>query len=387
MHEVINCQVTEKDLVEWCKHLNDPSWLQKRRLDFWKSMDELELPLFKYSLGVNALLSSIDLKLPSHVSITTFSNSDAKITTGIESFQKKELFSVFNPKENKLTALHAALVTSVTVIEIPKDVKINEPIVIDTQAANSWASDHLLIIAHPNSGAIIIDNSQGNGRGWRTQGVEIIVESGANVTFASLQTLPQSMNQISFHHAQVHKDGNLNWIEGNFGATELLSKTVTDLVGNGSAVNMQSLFFGCHDQRYDLEGVIHHRSPYSTSNLIAKGVLKDSAKSIYRGLIKIHKNANGCKGIQQEDMLLLSNNAEADAIPILEIDNNDVSCNHSATVGKIDPELLFYMNSRGIPQDEARRLLVLAFFTPILDKLHHKKIEDNMLQLVESRLQ
>ncbi len=394
MEQSLTMQVTEKDVVAWLKKCNFSAVLQKKRLELWNSIPSLPSPQMKYSLGVGSILSQLDCNsLPATPSSVLIEGEGAAVTKGSEAFEKKELFSVFNPEENKFTALHGALVSSLTVIEIPEGKELDSPIVITTKVAEEWCSDHVLIIAKPNSRAIIIDrtdsdnaNPESSNNGWRTQGIEIIVESGATLTFASLQTLPKQVNQIAFHHARIEKDATLNWIEGNFGATELFSTTRTDLVGQGSSVTMQSIFFGCGHQKYDLQGVINHRSPLSTSNLIAKGVLKDYAKSIYRGLIKIHKNADGCKGLQQEDTLLLSNTSEADALPVLEIDNNDVVCNHSATVGKLDPELLFYMGSRGIPEDEAKRLLVLAFFTPILDKLHHKKIEENMLCIVEERL-
>ena len=390
MAQVLNLHAADKQLAAWLKLRDDPPWLRQRRMDAWAAIGHLPPPPLKYSLGVGSMLSAIEIEsLPGESCTQQVQGIGVYVTKGSAAFQRKELFSLLSPNENKLTALHAALLGSVTIIEIPEGAALKDPIVLASSLPAIWSSDHVVIIARKNSSAILSDEAVMESaimKTWRTQGVEIIVEENASLVYANMQALPSSVNQVSYHVGQVHRGAKLVWIEGNFGCTELFARTQTDLCGEGSSVNHQSIFFGCTEQRYDLEGVIHHRSPDSCSNLIAKGVLRDSAKSIYRGLIKMHANARGCRGVQREDTLLMANTAEADAIPVLEIDNNEVACSHSATVGKLDPELLFYMRSRGMAEGEAKRLLMLAFFTPILSQIQHKVIEEKMLHLIRERI-
>ena len=129
-----------------------------------------------------------------------------------------------------------------------------------------------------------------------------------------------------------------------------------------------------------------HNGPHTWSDIFTKGALTGSSKCLYRGLVKIKENAFGSNGYQKEDTLLLSEDAVADSIPNLEIDNNDVRCTHGASIGKIDMEKMFYMKSRGLNEEQATWKYVKGFFEQLIPKIQIEHLRDNMHKMIEERM-
>ena len=138
---------------------------------------------------------------------------------------------------------------------------------------------------------------------------------------------------------------------------------------------MLGIFFADGDQFFDHHTWQLHESPYATSDLEFKGALKDSARSVYSGLIKVSEGAQKTDAYQQNRNLVLSREARADSIPNLEIGANDVRCTHGATVSQVEPEHLFYLQARGIPRTEAQKLIVEGFFRPVIDRIPVEEIQ------------
>ena len=178
----------------------------------------------------------------------------------------------------------------------------------------------------------------------------------------------------------------INWLDCCFGSNVTLSEVTTNLNGEGAETNNYGIFFGNKKQQFDLVANSMHNMPDTKSDIFTKGALTDKSKCIYRGLVKIQKNASGSNGYQKEDTLLLSPNAAADSIPDLEINNSDVKCSHGASIGRIDREKLFYLMSRGMDETEATRIYVKGFFEELIQKMKIKELRDNMHNLVEKRM-
>ena len=164
------------------------------------------------------------------------------------------------------------------------------------------------------------------------------------------------------------------------------SDTVVKLKGKGSSSTIHALFLGNNVQRFDLNAAAIHQAEHTRSTIIAKGVVKDRAKALFKGLIDIKEHAKYSEGSQKEDALLLSNSAEADAIPKLLVANNDVKCSHSASIGQVDKERLFYMMSRGLVEQKAKHMIVEGFFSDLLELLPDEELKNQLKEIVHTQI-
>ncbi len=281
---------------------------------------------------------------------------------------KTSLFSTFGWKQNKFTAFHAAYWDSGMVIHIPENTHQLLPLHIADEIHESLCIKNTLIIAEPNSSVVIIENIQGAPQ-LRSGVVEIIAKENAKVTYLQVQNLSGSSFNLDYKAARLEKNAHVEWVECHLGSTATKNETHTILHGPASSVLHRALFYGSQKQRFDIAATNVHAAPDTQSNMFVRGALDNSAKTIFRGTIQITRQAPRSKGFQKEDVLLLSQSAESDAIPKLEIDHNDVQCKHAATSGQIDDEQLFYLISRGVDEDAARRLIVEGFFTQLLKEI------------------
>jgi Fe-S cluster assembly protein SufD len=144
--------------------------------------------------------------------------------------------------------------------------------------------------------------------------------------------------------------------------------------------------FGDGRQHFDLHTLQKHLTDHTTSDLLIKGCLKDRARSIYQGLIQVAEGAQRTDAYQANRNLLLSDTARADSIPGLEILANDVRCTHGATIGTVDEEQMYYLMSRGLPGNEAQRLIVEGFFTPVLDRIPLESVRDQLRQVIQQKI-
>jgi len=202
--------------------------------------------------------------------------------------------------------------------------------------------------------------------GDRDAEIRLEIGEGASVTYVS-----RGSSSVEFvrRSARLAKDAKLAWIDETSAQEFARASFVTRLEGEGASVEATSLIRGGGKKRFDVFHEIVHAAPRTTSDLRVGSVLSGDAKAIVRGLVRVEKDAPGCVSRQKEETLLLSDTAEIDAVPMLEIENQDVRCSHAATVGRIDAEKLFYLMSRGLDRSSAEAMLVDAFVEPYLAKL------------------
>ena len=182
---------------------------------------------------------------------------------------------------------------------------------------------------------------------------------------------------FSVKKAVCNKDVCVRWIEGCMGGTLTRSQVINLLQGEGASGYNYGLFYGDKDQVFDLVAQNIHEVGHTTSDMLTKGALDGDARVIYRGMVKICSGARNSNGYQKEETLLLSDHAQADIIPDLVIDNNEVKCSHGATIKRLGEEELFYLRSRGLNKKEAQGKLVEGFFEEMISK-----VEDDGLQTV-----
>ena len=238
-----------------------------------------------------------------------------------------------------------------------------------------------------NNNSINGKNSNSNKNNvYRSKIAEIFIGNNCNVNYGNVQLLNQNAFKFTIKKAVVGANSTLNWMDCCFGSKVTLSEATTILDGDGATTNNHGIFFGSNQQQFDLVAKSIHNAPRTVSDILTKGALTGSSKCLYRGLVRIEKNAFGSNGYQKEDTLLLSEDAAADSIPNLEIENNDVRCTHGASIGRIDREKLFYMKSRGLNDELATREYVKGFFEPLIQKIQIQKLRDNMHDMIAERM-
>jgi Fe-S cluster assembly protein SufD len=178
----------------------------------------------------------------------------------------------------------------------------------------------------------------------------------------------------------------VDWIFGSLGSKVTKNFSNLDLVGQGATGKMSGFYFANHHQHLDHDTQQNHMAPNTTSDLLFKGALLGESRSVWQGMIYVDPSASKTDGYQANRNLVLSEKARADSIPGLEILTDDVRCTHGATVGKIDKDLTFYLQSRGIPVKEAEKLIVEGFFDPIMQRIPFEGVRKRFQQAIEEKM-
>lgn len=294
------------------------------------------------------------------------------------------------PETDKFAALNAALWTHGVFVYVPRGVQATLPahsIFYATQPAATLG--HILVVLEDGAQIDYLHESLSPTLGADASYIgvtELIVGAGANLRFVNLQDWGHHMFEFSHQRARVAADGQLDWVTGQMGGKLVKAFMEIDLDGQGSWGRMSAVYFPSGEQFMDLDTQQNHNAPYTTSDLLFKGVLKDSSRTVWQGMIKALPGAQKTDGFQANRNMLMSDQARADSIPGLEIEANDVRCTHASATGKIDEELIFYLMARGIPRQEAEKLIVDGFFVPVLDRIPFESVRERMMAYVERKL-
>ena len=256
---------------------------------------------------------------------------------------------------------------------MPADVAIELPLQTLTylDAEGAAVFPHTLLIAERGAEVTLIDRytSPDLGRAFSDAVVEIVVGDGAHVRYASIQEWGTGMTHLSVQRARVGRDADFRSLSVGFGGSLSRAEAETILAEPGGFSEMLGVFFGDGDQHFDHRSVQDHVAPNCTSDLLYKGALRDASRAVFSGWVHVRPDAQKTIAMQTSRNIVLSEHAKADAIPNLEIEANDVRCGHAASVGPVEEDMLFYLESRGIPRDEAERLVVTGFFQEVLDRV------------------
>lgn len=293
---------------------------------------------------------------------------------------------------SKYTALHAALWSGGVFLYVPKGVEIEDPILAQVwiDAPHSATFGHTLIVADEMSSVRFVQelNSdfEGDEPSLLNNVVEVYTRSAAHVEFSNLQDLGQNVWTISNMNAEHEKDGSTTWVLADLGSKAMLSNIGVGLLGNGSAGELVGVFFTDHDQRYALHTLSDHAALSTTAETLVKGVLTDESRVEFDGMIRVRPKAQQTASFLSDHTLLLSDKCRAESIPGLEIGANEVSASHGATTGKIDEEQLFYLMVRGIPREEAERIIVQGFFEPVLQRIPLENLRARLRRSIVRRM-
>jgi Fe-S cluster assembly protein SufD len=254
-------------------------------------------------------------------------------------------------------------------IEIPENTKVKEPVFLEV-------AGKVKIKVGQGSEVTVIESSGEQARDRKLE-VSMVAMENSIVRYVMLQALGKGAVNSVKREVEVKGEASLKLVAAELGSKETRSETVVKLTGKNASVENIALYMGKANQRFELSAVSEHLAEGTRSKILTKGVLEGNSRAMCTGLIKVHPEGTKSDGYQRSDVLLLSENAKADAIPMLEIDNNDVKCSHGATMGEINKEQLFYLMNRGLSEEEAKGEIVRGFLEPVmvnLPKVLRKKV-------------
>jgi len=304
---------------------------------------------------------------------------------------EQHLFKGVDPERDKLSALHGALFSGGTFLYVPNGVSVEKPFVSQFWSSGGGAAvlPHTLIVAGDGSQFNYIDEflSPTLETPSLTSGsVEVFAGRGANVGYVSLQRWGNHAWQFADQKVIAEQESTVRVVNVGLGGRFAKTRVEAVLHGPGASAELKGLFFGSGGQFFDYHTLQSHVVGDTTSDLLFKGALRDTARSVYAGLIRIEKGARRSDAYQANRNLLLSKSANAYSIPMLEIMNNDVRCTHGATIAPVDPEHVFYLESRGIPRASAERMIVHGFFGQVLDRIPVGQARELVESELEARL-
>ena len=293
--------------------------------------------------------------------------------------------------DEKFAAQNAALWQHGLLVHVPKGFVLEQPLYIRIAnppdgSALFW---RLLVVAEPGSRFSIIEDLSSPDpdlAGYSNAVVELFVGQEAKVEYVSLQNLARETWHFASHRATVGRDAELDWVAAGFGSKKGKVRIENDLAGQGATSRVTGAYFADGDQHLDYDTFQEHIAPHTTSDFAFKGALRDTATAVWRGMIRVERDAQKTNAYQENRNLLLSKSAHADSIPGLEIMANDVRCTHGATLGQVDREQLFYLMTRGLSRAEAERLIVRGFFQDVLDRVELESVRDALAAALEARI-
>ncbi len=291
------------------------------------------------------------------------------------------------------SALHGAFWTGGTLLYVPKGVKVEVPLFSLVGLSHAGAVDlnHTLVIVEDGAEATLVQETAGRGRenapALHVGAVELFVGSGARLQFVNIQNWDSGTWHFSRERALVGRDASLQWTVGGLGSRLAKVNQEVALTGQGAKAQVNGVMFTGGRQHLAYFTRQDHQAPHTTSDLLYKGGLKDSSRVVWKGMIRVEKDAQKTDAYQKNNSLLLSENARADSIPGLEIEANDVRCTHGATAGAVDEDMVFYLRSRGIKRDEAVRLIVEGFFANVYDRIALEPVRETLRQAVAAKLE
>ena len=293
--------------------------------------------------------------------------------------------------DEKFAAHNAALWKHGLLVHVPRGVVVEKPLYV--RIANGVEGGslfwRLLVVAEPESRFAVVEeyaSSSTQLSSYSNAAVEIIVRDGAKVEYVSVQNFSRGTWHFASHHARVERDAELDWVAGGFGSAKGKVRIQNDLAGPGATSRVTGAYFADGTQHLDYDTFQEHIAPHTTSDFAFKGALRDEARTVWRGMIRVEEGAQKTNAYQENRNLLLSKTAHADSIPGLEILANDVRCTHGATLGQVDREQLFYLMSRGLPHAEAERLIVRGFFQDVLDRVELEPVRDALAAALDARI-
>ncbi len=289
----------------------------------------------------------------------------------------------------KFAALHTAFVRDGAFIYIPRGVEVPSPIVVTHIASGAGTAvfPHTLVIAEENSKVTVVDYfvSADAGAHFACGANDLYAAHGAQLTYIAAQNWSRDTLSFQFNSTVVRRDARVQSLNLHLGARQARHESLSQLSAPGAFSEMLALTVADTGQEFDQRTLQIHQAPNTKSDLLYKNALRGTAKTIFSGLIVVDPDAQKTDAYQSNRNLMLSEDAEANSLPGLEIQANDVRCTHRATSSRIDPEQEFYLQSRGIAKAAADELLIFGFFEEVLNRLASDPLHESLRNLIQTQ--
>src|SRR6266542_764123 len=392
-----------------------PDWFRDEQCAAWKQFESLPKPTRKDQAWRFANVGLLDLtpfKYGGPLSEDDRKNV-LKYSRGLDQYAARMIFANDQPLERamvehadlvqkyfmsteaklgsaKFAALHKALVSSGTFLFLPRGVEIERPIEFFhwLRHDNTSIFPHMLLVTDELAKVTVIEHFRSCNRtapGFACGVNDLIAGPGAKVTYVCAQEWASNVIALQMNSTTVDHDASAMSLNLHLGSRYSRFESLSRLIGDGGRGDLLAVAVAKHQQEFDARTLQDHISPHTASDLLYKNALDDRARTIFGGLIRVEPHAHFTDAYQKVRNLLLSDDAEANSMPGLEILADNVRCTHGATSGQIDEDQLFYLRTRGIPVPVAQRLIVTGFLDEVIQRLDHPPIAEHLQRLIEAK--
>ena len=303
---------------------------------------------------------------------------------------KDSFMSVVDYAESKVTAVHYTLLNAGLFIDVKDNAEIEEPlqyIVISDKEQSLF--NHVTIQVGNNAKFNFIENYVNNQKEDKAPFSlvsEVVAHEGAQINYSSITNQPGEKRGTILRRGLTYRDSLINWNVAAMDEADVYHDNTTNILGDGSEANLKIVTLGVKEQKTYFNSEVVNQGLSSKGDILQHGVLLDRSHIVFNGVGFIVKGATGSNAYQSSRMLTLSSEAKADANPMLLIDENDVMAGHGASLGRIDEEQLYYLQSRGLTRKESSRLLVHGFLSPVISELTVDKIKELVTILIDEKI-
>ncbi|MFD1849371.1 Fe-S cluster assembly protein SufD [Oceanobacillus bengalensis] len=305
----------------------------------------------------------------------------------VEKYFMKDAVSV---DQNRLTALHGALVNGGAFIYVPKNIEIEEAlqVVFWHENAESALFNHVIVVADENSKLTFVENYISNNENETVANIveEVFAHNGAKISFGAVDNLGVGTTSYVNRRGVAYDDATIDWALGQMNDGDTVSENITNLIGNGATSKANAVSVGRGKQIQNFTASIVQHGKATDGFILQRGVMKESATTIFNAIGKIEHGGTKGNSEQESRVLMLSPNARGDANPILLIEEDDVTAGHAASVGRVDPLQMYYLMSRGLKKEEAERLVIHGFLAPVVDQLPIESVKKQLTQVIERKV-
>lgn len=295
--------------------------------------------------------------------------------------------------EDQLTALHAAFMNTGLFLYVPKNVVIDEPIEALFFQAGDIAQHyfkHVLIVADEHSEFSYLERFQTTGEELKKVSgnivVEVIAKAGAKVKYSAVDQLGESITSYMNRRGYIMRDATVDWAIGVMNDGNVIADFDSDLVGEGAHSEVKIVAISSGKQTQGIDTRVTNKAPHTIGHILQHGVIRERGALTFNGIGHILKGAKGADAQQESRVLMLSDKARGDANPILLIDENEVTAGHAASVGRVDPEEMYYLMSRGLHKEEAEHLVIRGFLGSVLTAIPVEAVRKELVEVIEGKL-
>ena len=420
--------LTEDDVLRLSDAYAEPEWLRDRRLEALKQFSDLPWPtgqeeewrytgpkLFDFSREVHVtsgdaiartggIVAALEGQLAGSIRIVDGAVAGTSVSPQAEdagvivsdlasaardhaAIVQEALGSAIGA-DTKFDALSLAAFTGSAFVYVPRNVELQQPLAVTIQTGTDGAiAPRVLVVLGDNASAQVYVDHAGDAQTTVVEAVEVVLGPGARAQVCSAQDWGDSVDHIGTHTGLVGPNADYRHLEVSLGGKTLYLRPDVRLDHPGGNGDMLGVYFCDEGQHIEHRSLIHHNASHTSSNLIYKGALQGDSRATFYGTIRIEEHAKATVSDETNRNLILTDKARADSIPVLEILNSDVvRCGHHSSVGQVDELQMFYLESRGIPREEAARLLVFGFFAEVTDRINLPAVTEVVLGEVEREI-